>query len=203
VERFLSWAETSLAHRPVWLLAVCGAAVLQLMLILTHRPWDDEWQALLIARQTPTLASMFAQLHYEGHPQLWYLLLREVGTLVSPRWILPTINITFAGIVYWAILTRSPFRRVERLLLLLSEILLFEMLSVSRSLSLGVALIFVTLALWKWRSAWLALALLPLSKGGPSSAWQLLPSDRYQRTTAAGFGTEGGKDTCRLRRHRI
>jgi hypothetical protein len=162
VERFLWRAEKGLAHRTIWLFSVGAAAVLQLLLILTHRPWNDEWQALLIARQTPTLASMFAQLHYEGHPQLWYLLLRGVGGLVPPRWILPTINIILAGVVYWTILARSPLRRVERLLLLLSEILLFEMLSVSRSLSLGVALIFVALALWKSRSAWLALALLPL-----------------------------------------
>ena len=41
-------------------------------LIVTHRPWLDEWQALLIARQTPTLGSSASPASSPGAPAAWY-----------------------------------------------------------------------------------------------------------------------------------
>ena len=162
LEVALSWCEARLAKRVVWIIAICCAALLQTALIVAHRPWLDEWQALLIARDTPSLSSMLAQLHYEGHPQLWYLILRSAGAAFPGDWAFTAVNLALAALAWWAILTQSPFRRVERLLIVTNEILIFEMLTVSRSLTLGVALVFLTLALWRSRLVWVALALLPL-----------------------------------------
>jgi hypothetical protein len=160
----LAWetAEAFLARDHAWLIAICCAAILQAALIVTHRPWLDEWQALLIAHQTPSLANMFEQLHYEGHPQLWYMILRGVSAVLPLAWVFPATNLALAALTWWAILGRAPFGRLERLLLVLNEILLFEMLGVARSPALGVALLFTALALWRSRSAWFVIALLPL-----------------------------------------
>jgi hypothetical protein len=154
--------DALLERSQVWFLSLSCAAILQIALIATHRPWFDEWQGLLIARQTPTLASMFEQLHYEGHPQLWYLVLRAIGGLVPVDWIFPATNLGLAAVAWWAIVLRSPFRRLDRLLLLLNEIVLIGTLTISRSPSLGVALLFLAAALWRSRSVWLVIALLPL-----------------------------------------
>ena len=162
IDTALAWCEARLANAYLWAAAISCIAVLQAALIATHWPWSDEWQALLIARDTPTIASMLEQLHYEGHPQLWYLLLRTVGSVANSAWVFAIVNALLAAITWWAILARSPFRRVERLLLVTNEILLFEMLTVSRSMTLGVAILFLALALWRSRFAWIAIALLPL-----------------------------------------
>src|SRR5580692_9037029 len=55
--------------------------LLQCWLIVHHSPWRDEEQALLVARQP--LGVLFSQLHYEGHPALYYLLLKA-ATVVAP-----------------------------------------------------------------------------------------------------------------------
>ena len=154
--------EAQLARNGIWFASIACAAILQLSLIVTHRPWLDEWQALLIARQTPTLGSMLTQLHYEGHPPLWYLLLRGMGQVLASARIFAVANGVLAAITFWAILAKAPFSRSERLLLVLNELLLFEVLAVSRSLTLGVTLLFLLLAIWRSRWAWLLLALLPL-----------------------------------------
>jgi len=60
------------------------------------------------------------------------------------------------------LLFASPFTRAERLLIATSEFVLFEYLTVSRSLSLGAALLVVSMFLWRRRSFWIAVALLPM-----------------------------------------
>lgn len=162
IGRIGNWIESQLARNEIWVAALCCAAIFQLGLIVTHRPWLDEWQALLISRSAPTLRTMLDQLHYEGHPPLWYLLLGSLGGIVPAAWVFAAANLLLAAVVWWAIIAKSPFSRSDRLLLLLNELLLFEVLAVSRSLTLGVALLFLLLAVWRSRWAWLVLALLPL-----------------------------------------
>jgi len=57
---------------------------------------------------------------------------------------------------------RAPFSRAEKLSLLLSEFVLIEYLAISRSLTLGATFLFLALALWRSRGAWLCIAALPL-----------------------------------------
>lgn len=162
VRNFHQSCEAWLARPALWMAAIATVATLQLMLIVTHRPWLDEWQAVLIARQTPSLGGMLAQLHYEGHPPLWYLILRSAGAILPGDWIMPAVNAALASVGLWAILWTAPLPRVERLLLALNELVIFEFFTISRSLSLGTVLVFLALAFWRSRAAWLALALLPL-----------------------------------------
>lgn len=148
---------------PVWAAAIAGVLVLQITLIATHIPWLDEWQALLIVEQSPSLAALLESLRYEGHPPLWYGLLALVGAAVSFDYVLPVAS-ALVGIPLQAlILLRAPFPRYERLLLALGEIALFEYGTIARSLALGALLMLATAALWRNRWVWLAIALLPLT----------------------------------------
>lgn len=45
-----------------------------------HEFWKDEWQAWFVATDT-TIREMFSILPYEGHPSLWYLILRFANLL--------------------------------------------------------------------------------------------------------------------------
>jgi hypothetical protein len=144
-----------------WNVAVIALLGLQAALILTHRPWLDEYQAVQIAVEAPDLATLLDWLRYEGHPPLWYLLLRGLAHTMPPLETLPIAALVFAAIAQGCILASSPFTRAERLLIGASEFVLFDFLTLSRSLAMGVAVMLLTMAIWRRRAAWLAIALLP------------------------------------------
>jgi len=145
-----------------WPVAVGAIFLLQVLLILHHQPFVDEWQALQIAVQSPNFGSLLANLRYEGHPPLYYGLLRAMSDIVGPHRALAATNLGLALTIQGLILFRSPFPRWLRLLIALSEPILFEYGTVSRSYTLGVMLTFWAMAAWKTRRhVWLPLVLLP------------------------------------------
>lgn len=148
---------------PVFAAGVAAALILQIALIASHDYFVDEWQALQIAVQSPNLSEFFANLRYEGHPPLWYLLLRGLAALVGPGRALMAASLLCALTTIAVIAARAPVPRIAKLAIILSEPILFEFGTVARGYSLGVCLVFLALALWQWRRAvWLVLALFPL-----------------------------------------
>lgn len=150
-------------HSAVFALAVLLVLGVQGALITSHSYFVDEWQALQIAVESPDLRALLANLRYEGHPPLWYLLLRGLSQIVGPGHALLAASALCAVTVIFVVAYYAPWPRWVRLAVLVSEPILFEYGTVSRGYSLGVALVFVTLALWDRRRAfWIVLALLPL-----------------------------------------
>lgn len=149
----------------IWYIAASLVMALQIVLIWRHDYFVDEWQALQLAVQTPDIASLFANLRYEGHPPLWHLLLRAISAVAGPHAALPVASLLLALATQALILFRSPFPLWLRLALALSEPILFEYGTVSRSYTLGVLLFFSVLASWdKRRLVWLPLCLLPMTE---------------------------------------
>lgn len=62
-----------------WFAILGLLAAVQIWLVLSHRPWLDEYQALQIALQSPDFSALLENLRYEGHPPLWYLILRAAS----------------------------------------------------------------------------------------------------------------------------
>jgi hypothetical protein len=154
--------EAWLEQRRNWLACALAVLALQSILVLTHQPWLDEWQALQISLQSPTLSALFENLRYEGHPPLWYFLLRGAGRVLPPGWVLPAVQLPTALAIQTLILFRLPLGRIERLLLACNPYVLIDYGAISRSLGLGV-LLFMTAMLFRHRrSAWLAVAALPM-----------------------------------------
>lgn len=144
-----------------WVIAIAAIALLQSALVLGHWAWLDEWQALQIAVQSPNQAALIANLAYEGHPPLWYWILRTAAQILPLLWVLPVTALAIGLVTQGLILFASPFTRSEKLLLALSEPILFEFNTVSRSLTLGCMLVVLCAALWKSRLTWLPIILLP------------------------------------------
>ena len=161
-DQLLARAERLLARPLIWATAIAAVLALQATLILSHHAWFDEWQALQIAVRSPTLADLLHALRYEGHPPLWYLVLRGVDAVVPAAWVLPVVALLLAVATQLTILTRAPFPRLLRLALALNAFVLFDYLTLSRSMTLGVALAVAAVALQRSRWRWLAIALLPL-----------------------------------------
>ncbi len=148
----------------VWALLAGMVIVLQGWLALSHEPFVDEWQAVQVAVQSPGWGQLFANLHYEGHPPLWYMLLRGLAVLVGPYNALPAAALLLGFVTQWLILFESPFPRWLRLMIALSAFILFEYNTVSRGYTLGVMLMVAAVAWWdRRRLVWLLIAALPFT----------------------------------------
>ncbi|QOT70690.1 hypothetical protein H5V43_11160 [Sphingobium fuliginis] len=144
-------------------LACSFIIVLQLSLIWTHVPWQDEWQALQIATSSPTLAALAEHLRYEGHPPLWYIFLRFIAFAVGNGLALK-IAATFCGLITIFIVFSFTNQALWlRVCVLLSEPILFEFNTISRSGSLGIMIIFAVVRFWNKRAFWVLIGLLPLT----------------------------------------
>jgi hypothetical protein len=105
-----------------------------------HAMWRDELNAWAIALASPTLPDLFHNLHYDGHPGLWHLLLWLASWVsVDPvmlKLVHGAIGLALIGFIIW----RGPFTAVETLLLLLSYFVLFEYTVISRNYGIAMLL---------------------------------------------------------------
>jgi hypothetical protein len=143
---------------PVYGLALLIA--LQLWLVVDHVPWRDELQAYLLVRDSHGLAGLFANLHYEGHPGLWYLCLDMAEAVVRAPWALKAVQIAIALGTTAIVWRRGPFPAWLKLLILAGYYPLFEYGVIARSYGLGALLAFAWLALRRGVWGWVILALM-------------------------------------------
>ena len=113
---------------------------------IRHELWRDEMQAWLIARDVPDLGALLEQVHYEGAPPLWILLLRPLALLTHRPEAMQLFNWVLAGITIFVFCQFAPISRLLKVLLVANYYLLFEYGIVCRNylpavLFLGVACI--------------------------------------------------------------
>jgi hypothetical protein len=87
-----------------------------------HEMFHDELQAWLIARDSPSLAALFRNLRYEGHPALWHLLLYIPAHISWNPVSMQVLNYLLALAQGWLILSA---RRVRWYLLTLAAFSFF------------------------------------------------------------------------------
>jgi hypothetical protein len=101
-----------------------------------HDPWADEAQAWLIARDSSLGEVFFKQLHYEGTPGLWHLLLWILSHLHLPYSAMHVASAVVGITTAWFILRFSPFPAVIRLALPFTFFLVFPTAIVARNYNL-------------------------------------------------------------------
>ena len=115
-----------------------------------HELWLDELNAWGISVASPTLQSLFANVHYEGHPWLWYFILwipsRFTHAPVAMKW----VEVFIGSAIYLVIGLASPFTRLQKVLVFLNYFVVFEYTVISRPY--GVMLLLALLYTWR-RSA--------------------------------------------------
>ncbi|MDB5508829.1 MAG: hypothetical protein JWL93_1298 [Hyphomicrobiales bacterium] len=143
-------------------LAFAALAMVQLALIWTHVPWMDELQAVLLARDTHSLADWYWNFRYEGHPPLWHLLLKlPLAMGLDAETSLKLVLTPFVLGVLALIVFKSPFALPWRVFLGLNYFLIFEYGAIARPYTVGVCLLLAAVAYPRRRLSWLAVALLP------------------------------------------
>src|SRR5512138_3784106 len=111
-------------RRLAWVLLLW--VVLVGVLLLRHAYWRDEVRALSIALQGETIVDMLRGLHGDGHPAVWYLLLRGVHALVPTTAVLPLVSSAVAVAAALLLAWRSPFGWLVVAAVLLGRMGLYE-----------------------------------------------------------------------------
>lgn len=115
-----------------------AAITLLIVNVSHHVMWHDEMNAFEIALHSPTLPVLFHNLHYEGHPALWYLLLWAASFLSANPVVAQVVHTGIVIAIYLLIGLYSPFSTLEKLLLFASYFLGFEYAVIARNYSLGL-----------------------------------------------------------------
>jgi hypothetical protein len=120
----------------LWL-AAAGA------LACRHVIWRDEARALSIAIQGEDWIAMLRGLHGDGHPALWYLLLRALHGIAGRPEVLPLLAFSIAVAAAWLIVWRSPFPLALIALILAAHFFIYEFSVMARNYGIGMLILFV------------------------------------------------------------
>ncbi len=102
-----------------------------------HEPWFDEAQAWQIARCASLREILFEIPHYEGHPQLWHLLLVPFAKLGAPYELtMFSVNFAFCLAAVALLLWKSPFPKIVRCLIPFSYFFFYQYGVLSRPYSI-------------------------------------------------------------------
>lgn len=126
----------------LWLAAV-------LFMVSRHVFWRDEVRAFSLALQGDNLGAMLTGLRGEGHPALWYLILRLLHDLLPLREVLPGAALAIGAGAMALLALRSPFRPVVIALVLASGFGLYEYVVMARNYGITVLLLFLFAALYR------------------------------------------------------
>ena len=131
-------------------LALLAYVGINLFLLSRHENWRDEAQAWQIAKNLG-LGGLFAQLRYEGHPCLWYLILMPFAKLGLPFSCMGLISLAFMSVAAWLVLKKAPFSWPVKLVLVFGSFFVYYYPVISRSYSLIPPLLAVLAVLYPCR----------------------------------------------------
>jgi len=136
--------------RLAWIIAT-AFFLLGAHLLSNHEMWRDEIQAWLLARDSNSVPSLFANLKYEGHPGLWHLLLLPLTRVSHSPTAMQPLHLLLATSTIFVFARYSPFGAVQKLLFSFGYFPFYEYSIISRNYGLGVLLIFVFCSLFERR----------------------------------------------------
>src|SRR5947208_8323685 len=125
----------------IWLVFV-------IWLLSRHTFWRDEVRAFSLALSGSNVVEMLRNVHGEGHPALWYLILRGGHDIFPYREVLPVAG-ALIGIAAMAVFAFfSPFRTIIVAAVLFSFYGAFEFVVVARNYGISALVMFVLAALY-------------------------------------------------------
>lgn len=135
-------------RRDRWLrLALFGLWLAAMVWIASdHVFWRDEIRAFTLALQGDSLVEMLRGVQGEGHPALWYILLRLAHDIAPVREVLPVMAALIAvgamGLLVW----RAPFPPLVLALILFGHAGLIEYAVIARNYGISMLLLFALAA---------------------------------------------------------
>lgn len=128
-----------------------------------HEPWADEAQSWLIARDSSIIQLFTNVLNTEGHPVLWYLILKFFIFIKLPYDKLYLISILFSTLGVSLFIFKSKFNKLIKILFTFSFFIFYQYNIVTRSYCLILFLISLLAIIWEYRHDKLILFILIMS----------------------------------------
>ena len=154
-------------------LALAFACVVGTVLV-HHEMWRDELQAWELARSSATYVAMLANKRYEGHPDLWYVLLYAVSRVWRDPAAMQLLHLALATATVYVVARWAPFDRLTKAFMAGGYFFAYEYAVISRSYVLGALTLFALCVLYpRWAERPLAFAAL-VALLANSSAFGLL-----------------------------
>ncbi|HEX4196791.1 MAG TPA: hypothetical protein VHZ26_05060 [Caulobacteraceae bacterium] len=113
-----------------------------------HVFWRDEVRALSLALQGDSPVGFFKAIHGEGHPAVWFVLLRSAYAIFRRPQVLPALALVVAIASMLILALRSPFKWPLIGLILFSHFALFEYSVTARNYGISMLLVFAFAALY-------------------------------------------------------
>ncbi len=113
--------------------------------------WRDEYQAWMVASEADTIAGLFLNLKYEGHPSLWYILLFVISSVVDHPFAMQLLHIFLSAGAVYLINRHAPFPLWQRILLTFGYFVFYEYNIISRSYAPGLLLLLGCCVLFEQR----------------------------------------------------
>lgn len=143
LERWTAWKKANVWHSRSIALAVFTVWLcLVLVLVRHHAFWRDEVRVLSLATRGD-LISMIESLRGEGHPALWFLLIRGAYFLIGSTAVLWIVSVGVAGAAGLLLALWSPFGWLLVALFLFGRIAIFEYSVMSRNYGISMLLMFL------------------------------------------------------------
>jgi len=106
--------------------------------------WRDEVRAFSVATQARSWLTLFGDVHQDGHPIIWYAILRAGYSVFHSPLVLPVAALLIAWIAAFLILRFAPFSFWIRILIVFGVFLGHEFSVVARNYGIGI--LFMVLA---------------------------------------------------------
>lgn len=129
--------------------------------IYLHIPWRDELHTWTIASADTSLSTLFARIRYEGHPSVWYLLIRTASEIWDHPMSMQILHGLLACIPVYLIAAFAPAPRWQRVLLGTGYFFAFEHAIIARNYVPAVAaLVAFAVVVTRFPRAYIPAALL-------------------------------------------
>ncbi|MBQ6366534.1 MAG: hypothetical protein IJI61_09065 [Oscillospiraceae bacterium] len=143
--------ERKIARSVFYVLLLAAYLAFHLLILTRHEAFRDEAQAWTLARNT-TLGELFADLCIEGHPCLWFLIIRPFAKLGLSYRYFGGISLVFMGISAALLLWKAPFPLPLRILTLFSFAFCYNSPVMPRTYCVITLLILLLAILWPDRT---------------------------------------------------
>ncbi|MBB4196080.1 hypothetical protein GGE45_006235 [Rhizobium aethiopicum] len=111
--------------------------------------WRDEVRALSLALQGESFIDMLRQMHGEGHPALWYILLRAAHVVLGSPVVLKIVALTVATVSAYLLVFRLKLPLPIMLLSLFSSFSVFDYAAMSRNYGISMLVVFLIVLNWE------------------------------------------------------
>ena len=136
---------------------------------LIHHPlWRDELQTWMIARSSHSVAELLYMKRYEGHPDLWFLLLYFLSRLTANPMAMQILHLFIAAATVYVVARFAPLTCFQKVLFAFGYFPFFEYATISRNYGIGMLLVFCFCAAYragpKKNYLWLSIVLSLLAQ---------------------------------------